>query len=439
MQHGRLLKSVIITCLVITGFAGRGLADSAPPVAAEVIRQTEKWFLEHGAMYHEPKEYTDTFVDYLHKLRSDWSATLQKSPQEFPELVKPFHMAFQFYFGKKTDYEARTIDALLRPILPLKLEGANLTDTDRLDLEKTGLKLRLAWLRLFHELDPKKVLEDDPMLHSIGITLQFVHDLSDPYLGKLVTGDDLTTIMDTIRAIPYFSDDYIKQLVLIHEERFPKYGIYGQMGFADRCDRYKRRSEDLRPPHWLYISMMYRNIWNSSPAAMESRASALNLWINNELDYVAAVLDAAGKLKEGKNKVIPNYAKFLGDSLQIIKNAEVLHVAKVKEVGTTKLSEKDMALVRELNQYLQYNGQEFEVDYVSESSNVLASLQAGNWKYAVAAVQPTDKSMNLTLPIAEFADYVKRHPTDEFKADLEQIYVRLEALQSLASAMAAQQ
>src|SRR5205814_1426917 len=102
--------------------------------------------------------------------------------------------------------------------------------------------------------------------------------------------------------------------------------------------------------------------WSKNPIAVEPRMLALEAWINNELNYFDDLLKAIRDGKKKEDQIVSNIDKLLKDSLWAITSANLPLDVKAEKGEPTKLSDKDMTLVRELNQYLPYEGQRFDID-----------------------------------------------------------------------------
>jgi hypothetical protein len=168
---------------------------------------------------------------------------------------------------------------------------------------------------------------------------------------------------------------------------------------------------------------------------MKPRAAALLMWINNELDYFDDLLNAAKGLTNRESQVVANVGKLIQTSLMEITNSGIAIEAAAPVSEKARLTEKDLYLVREMQEYARFRGQPFDVDYVSKCSKVIPSLRTGKWDEALTVAQPNDASANLALPIAQFVDYVSKHPTGGFKADLDRMCARLQSLQYLADSI----
>jgi hypothetical protein len=246
-------------------------------------------------------------------------------------------------------------------------------------------------------------------------------------LNELLDGNDYAAIVEAINAVPHLSDEYLAKLAEDHNKVSVGKDYFAH--FSNRFLEYQNISKQLS----VSIEYWYYSTWQVNPNVLNNSMLALEAWINNDLEHVASIIDAADKNIDGKSTLAKHGLNFANQALMEIANANIPPTNHLQANVIPKLTEQNLDLVRELNKYLRYRGQSFDVDYVSKSNADLSALQAGDWKKAAAGIQPDDVSVNLTLPIAILADYAKRSPNDAFKADLELIFARLEGLRDRAS------
>ena len=377
-------------------------------------------------------------LEYFDQLGTNWSVAIANSIANTNPCIRELQTDMRFYFLGQKKYPQETIDSLLHPIIPLSTVKI-LDRNARANLARADLEIRLAWFRLLEKLTPKKVMEDDPRLTVVGLARQYLRNFSEDYLYTVMTNADLDLILGTFDNFPDFSDSYLQNLVSSHERHFPGVGHFAHLnGTRSRYQTYKDVCGPISPPDYFEIYQFTRNLLINRPDIFESRMLALEEWINNELEHIASVIDAADKSKDGKSTLASHNLNFVNQALTEIANANIPQTNHLQANVVPKLTEQNLDLVRELNKYLRYRGQSFDVDYVSKSSADLAALQAGDWKKAAAGIQPDDASENLSLPIAILADYAKRSTNDTFKVDLMLIQARLEGLRDRASKLAAQ-
>jgi hypothetical protein len=369
-------------------------------------------------------------IHYLHLLQTNWDATINQLPREMPLSVRAIHETMQFYFAGRTNLDEPTIDTLLQPPAPLRLDKVHFSELDWQNMEASGLKLRLAWFQLFSKLQPTNVLLHDSIAGSLSTAASYLNDFArDTNLVKKITTSEFNDMMTTVKKMPSFANDYINQLVDAHQKQVLRVGPFENLHAF-----YKNMGNQFN----VAVNNMYWSVWLNNPRILENRMSALNLWIGDELGCMEKVLKAAKTQSGDENEVLPYFNNFLSIAMQYVSAAGVGNAQAISAVPTGTLSDEDMAMVRELNQYVRYEGQQFDVEYTSKWSRAMALLKAGDQKAYRLTVMPDDSSANLTLPIEEFANYAQRLQVDEFKADLAQIRARLEGLQDLAKSLTQQ-
>lgn len=391
-----------------------------PPLAAAVIQQTEQYYSklldDHPGFRKIPNgaEIEQQWRAYLQELRTNWTDTLNSSPERFPVNVRGLTETFQFYFAKRTSFSKPTIATLENPPIPLVLNWTNFAASDQHDLKLLGIQLRVAWFKLLSDLGPKEVFEKDPSsMLIVGMMLQYVGDLKGHDLIGLIDSNDFETVWSATLEMPDFSDAYIDNLAQTHINKFPGKGYFGNINtLPDRVARY----ESIARPLKSHADGWYYSGWENNPPVFESRMRALDRWINDELDHAADVLAAGGKVNEGKSQLAAHYVNFLDQAMRRLTNAGPANGAIVSTNSSARLSKADLVLVRELNEHLHYDGQQFNADYASQFEKALTSLRSNHWTDALNVPQPDKVSENLTLPFAVFGEYAKRSTNGEFGA-----------------------
>jgi hypothetical protein len=442
MQFIQKKRTIIIACFSgliclsqnLFGLDVGATAEKPPAIAESVINNIHKQYQEAADRFHFPIDRQ--VLEYISQLQTNWSSTLRKSPNEFGEGIRAAHETMQFYFLGRTNYSQNTIETLLIPRRPFNI---NCLDSNGINtLARPDMEVRIAWFNLLAELDPKNVIENDSMLIVPGITAQYLRDFDQAYLFKEITSRDLDVVMGCIGKLPEFSEAYLISLVDMHKMRFGEKTIVERMKLKSNDEKYKLYQNiyfPFMPSEYAGIHLFLGHLFINRPDLFESRMLALQAWIKDSLDNSAMALEGIRNLKVGQQELADHYLKYLDKSVEEIKNAEVSHPTNTLAFIDEKISSENISTVRDLNKYIRYREQQFDVDYVAQSSGMLASIQTGDVKAALSGIQPDNAVANLTLPIAMYADYAKRSSNDQFRAGLELIRARLEGLRELADKM----
>jgi len=432
--------AVVLITVLLMGVEVKG-DDAKPPAPAtfaiqKMIKEYESIIARHTASDKNDaiKHGITPFIDYLEQLQNNWPATLKRAPHDFPKMIASLHETFQFYFDSRTNFEQSTTSTLLTPRVPLQFDKAKFTVAELHELNKAGIRLRLEWFNLLSRLQiTTNVLDGDPLLRGIGIATQYLRDFTDNNLDELLTAKDFDQIMDTIHNFsPSLSDASLLKLADAHEKQFPGQGLFSNhKEYPDRYKAYKSMGEQFSN----FSRVMYAQIWKNNPSVVESRATALQHWIENELNSVAVVLKSAANLKEGKREIASSQLKTLSSLLIHINGTDRDNVSDETEMkvnNANNLSKKDLDLVKEVNEYLCFFRHRFDVSCSTESKYIEA-LKAGKWKEVMIDSSFCNPAANLDLPLDIFIDYVKSHPADKFKDGLKSIRSRIKTLRNLAS------
>lgn len=420
----KIVLLFLISCCVNTLAA----SDQPTDLALNIIKQHEKVLRGRYALANPAgKNHFAPFIDFLEQLRTNWAETVSAPVSSFPEDIQTLVETTQFYFAGRTNFSQPDLHTLLTPPWPLPLEETDFSKSDWRDLQFDDIRIRVAWFKLLHQMQPKQFLERNPMsMKSVAWTLQNLNEMNVKSLNALLTPGNVKVIRTAIDAYPPFTDEFVESLAETHSKLSNGNSLF--LG-GDRLNVYK----DLTKRFNKSVNGWYNSLWNENTAAFESEMTAQWIWINNELDYISDLLNASESLKNRNEQVIDNIQRFLGNSMRVINNANVPHEPAETISKVPEMSGNDLSLINDFCQHFHYAGQSFDVNYVSECSKVIPSLKHGNWHDAVMVVQPNDVSANLVLPLLEFSDYAKRSPDKVFRADFEQIRARMEGLQDLAN------
>ena len=420
------LSRVVIVSLLLSFVSGAAAASSADPFQVKVLQQVGA-SLTNQLDSASGKPRSVALGKYLDQYRTNWDEILRIPVDAFPGDAQQLAETMQFYFSDRTELTPASINGLLLPASPLRLDEKAFASAEWHELQLADIRVRLAWFHLLSKLGPESVLQNNPMgMMTVIFAVQNLQELQTKRLDHLLTEADFKEIMNVIDAFPPLTDEYVAHLAELNAKQ-----SNGNDLFADR-DR-KAIYRDYGKRFLRATDGWYYDLWNTNPTVFEPHVTALGLWINNELDYFSALLDAAGKSKSRNKEVISNVEKLLEESLRVIEEANVPGGTNIANIKLGKMSDNDLALVRELNKHFHFGSQHFDVDYVSECSKVIPSVEAGKWNEALFVTQPNDPHANLVLPIREFADYAMRNENGKTRGALWHIRARIQGLQDLAN------
>lgn len=408
-------------------------ADVPPSSALLLVQHSREDYVK--AMQNVKASPDVVVLDYFNRLETNWTASIIDFSNHTNVCIREMNTDLQFYFFERKDFKTQTIDFILDPVCPSRV----LWQDGMTNLARADLNIRIAWFRLFEKLNPQAVVDADPRLISVGTLGKYLSDISNnKYLSGVITVDDLDLIFRCFDLLPDFTEANLQKLVEVHESRYPGIGHFAHLDDGrNRLQAYSDVFALLSPPDYQSLHMFSMHLLDERPDLFESRMFALKIWIDNELDSMASTLELAKLVKQGGNKLIFNYKNILSNCLQGIKDLEVGHAIEPDRVGAKRISASELLLVEELNKYVEFNGQRFDINYLSKSREIIAHWGGTN-EETVNAIISINNNANLELPIAEFASYAKLSPNNRFKANLDLICARLEGLQDLANRMGAQ-
>ncbi len=432
----KLFRKWFIALFVLLSIKLAISADIAPPLAQVCIEQTKSQLTNSLATIsvsagNAARSNIEDLVNYLSGLETNWTYTITKLPHEMPDFgIASLQETFQFYFGGRTNFDEPTARTLLYPRVPLTLNITSLSDNDKHNLLNSELCLRVQWFRLLVKLTPQSVLpEDGNSLVTVNLSSQHLWAFtSNTNLLALLTPDDFDVIVKAVKEnISVLTDSYLKQLAAKHQNQFPS------PQFSSEEERY-RQYIGFRGYLNQSIASFYQTSWAFSTSALDGRASALSAFINYELLFTSSALNAA-KAHPGGNKVMVSRISLeINNLLSAISARDVPSGGNGKPFQGSGLSDNELTLVEEVRSYLGVSTNSFSVSYLSQSPSLLDYAKAGNGDKAFAD-KVSDPVLNMAKPVGLLVNYVRRHPTDEFKADLGQIRAKLEGLQDLAKSM----
>lgn len=401
----------------------RALAEPAPSVAVTLIKEQERLYRE--LINRNEAEFAVIF-DYLRELKtgSNWSTTLHKSPKEFPRLVRPLHEVMQFYFAGRKHYdEEETIDTLLDlPRIPFDI-AKSLDASELTHLARADLQLRIAWFQRLSGLDLKTVLENDPTMVTTGLCLQFIRDLERPHLLQQMTGDDLDALMNCLERLPEFSEQYLSNLVRIHETRFPGNGY-----FADREAVPNRFAvyQSLVQPFQTRVPLLYSELWEHNPATFASRIATLGEWLESELSRASHALADIKNWKEDGMEATNQCVAALQELGVALGRYRIPFSTNGVVLPTSSLSETQLKHVAQISTYLCDAEARFFSDIHTTPDKSSEKEKGGS-----EAVRR--RLMSLRQPLAIWIAYYEKCSTPELKYRLVSLTQRLVDMKRIVS------
>jgi len=369
----------------------------------------------------------------MEDLRTNWVNAVNKPLNAYPQDIRIFVESTQFYFSGRTNYENLDLKTLLNGPWPIRFSGTNFSEADFQRFESISLLMRIDWFKLLLQLHPKLVFATNSgAMTAISRLLQNLDEMEKDNLNKQVTPAEFQTIRSAMDSFPEFSKDDLKELAAKDDKV-----SYGYDPSAEK--RFRNYSSLVAQLNQAKLGL-YNHFWTENPVVFESRINSLWVWVNNDLDFFNEVLKAANHAKVDSNRaVILNIHAWLTSCLQDIDNANIPHNQHNDIIEAPKMGKEDLDLVQDFNQHFYFKGQQFDVDYVSKCTNVIAAIYSGSLQDAVEAIKLNHGDENLDLPIKELTDFARRTNNDKFKSDLEQLHSRLEGLQYLAQRISIRQ
>jgi len=323
----------------------------------------------------------------------------------------------------------------LNPVIPLKSLRSD-GRSNGPDFLRSDLDIHFAWFRLLNKLQFSEVVKQDPGLVTVGGIRQFLQDLNTGCLLEKMTDSDFDLMMKTCDSLPDFSDSYVQKLADLHDQNYPGIGHFAHLQDGrTRFQGYQQMVGLLSAPDYTLASAFLKNTLDGRPDLLAGRMSALNFWIEAELNDLSTMIQSAPKAGAEKDEMLSYIKSALDASLAQIQSVRTAQTVDLVAGITNRFDASKIALVTDLSRYSQFNGQRFDANFLPQLSGLVTILNNGNLSGIVAELRTNRADYNLTVPVSIISDFVKRYPTDEFQTDANQICARLEGLQDSVNKM----
>lgn len=273
-------------------------ADSPPAglplkVLQKARQDWARFFRERGET-----EATRTVLPYFDRLEKAWNGTLGMPLKDLPEAQRAPQMAFQFYFGGRTNYGPDEMDLVLKySFTPFNLTSY-LDTAEASSLARADMNIRVAWFDFLNQAGLEQVMGRDPRLFSGALTSHFLEEMETAQTVELLNQRDLAVVFQCLNSFPSIDENYLRRLAAGHARDFPGVGHHAKDSFAVRIKYYESVYEPFLAGMPFGAQRFADALLRLRPDLFFPHAFALADWVEMELRALEKLVDDFPQLRE---------------------------------------------------------------------------------------------------------------------------------------------